>query len=166
MTNEVPSKGLEWTNLVLGAGLACAAFAFTEMPAAAWNAGIVGALIACCSAMALYRYGAWTEWSNLGLGCWGVAAPFLLGFGSAQAAMWTHVSVGLASRRSPSSSFRAAARRRCFPGPTSGNFMEAQAPGDGRAELFPRPSLRCFGGLRVKTRAASPNRQENRSWTP
>ncbi len=95
MTNEVPSKGLEWTNLVLGAGLACAAFAFTEMPAAAWNAGIVGALIACCSAMALYRYGAWTEWSNLGLGCWGVAAPFLLGFGSAQAAMWTHVLVGL-----------------------------------------------------------------------
>lgn len=95
MTNEVPSKGLEWTNLVLGAGLACAAFAFTEMPAAAWNAGIVGALIACCSAVALYRYGAWTEWSNLGFGCWGVAAPFLLGFGSAQAAMWTHVLVGL-----------------------------------------------------------------------
>ncbi|MCF6102693.1 SPW repeat protein [Mesorhizobium muleiense] len=95
MTNEVPSKGLEWTNLVLGAGLACAGFAFTEMPAAAWNAGIVGALIACCSAVALYRYGAWTEWSNLGLGCWGVAAPFLLGFGSAQAATWTHALVGL-----------------------------------------------------------------------
>jgi hypothetical protein len=29
------------------------------------------------------------------LGCWAVAAPFLLGFGSAQAAMWTHVLVGL-----------------------------------------------------------------------
>jgi hypothetical protein len=95
MTNEVPSKGLEWTNLVLGAGLACAAFVFADMPAAAWNAGIVGVLIACCSAVALYRSGAWAEWSNLALGSWAVAAPFLLGFGSVPAAMWTHVLVGL-----------------------------------------------------------------------
>ncbi|TIM63644.1 MAG: hypothetical protein E5Y58_28320 [Mesorhizobium sp.] len=92
MTSEVRSKGLEWTNLVLGAGLACAAFAFAELPAAAWNAGIVGVLIACCSGVALYRYGASAEWSNVALG---VAAPFLLGFGSAQTAMWTHVLVGL-----------------------------------------------------------------------
>jgi hypothetical protein len=95
MTNDVPSKGLDWTNLVLGAGLACAAFAFAALPAAAWNAGIGGVLIACCSAVALYRYGTWAEWSNLILGCWAVAAPFLLGFGSAPAAMWTHVLVGL-----------------------------------------------------------------------
>ena len=95
MTSEVPSKGLEWTNLVLGAGLACGAFAFATLPAAAWNAGIVGLLIACCSAVALYRYGAWAEWSNLTLGCWAMAAPFVLGFGSEQSAMWTHVVVGL-----------------------------------------------------------------------
>lgn len=95
MTSEVSSPGLEWTNLVLGVGLACAAFAFAEVPAAAWNAGIVGVLIACCSAVALYRYGAWAEWSNIVLGCWAVAAPFTIGFGSAQAAMWTHVVVGL-----------------------------------------------------------------------
>ena len=95
MINEVPSKGLEWTNLVFGAALACAAIAFAELPVAAWNAGIVGTLIACCSAVALYRYEAWTEWSNLTLGCWAVVAPFLLGFGSAQAPMWTHVVVGL-----------------------------------------------------------------------
>ena len=95
MTSEIPSKTLEWTNLVLGAGLACAAFMFTELPTAAWNAGIVGALIVCCSAVALYRYGNWAEWSNLTLGCWAVIAPFLLGFGSAQGAMWTHILIGL-----------------------------------------------------------------------
>ncbi|MEI9431984.1 SPW repeat protein [Mesorhizobium sp. Cs1299R1N3] len=95
MKSEVPSKGLEWTNLILGAGLACAAFLFAGLPAAAWNAGIVGTLIVCCSAVALYRYGAWAEWSNLTLGSWAVIAPFLLGFGSAQAAMWTHVLIGL-----------------------------------------------------------------------
>ena len=35
------------------------------------------------------------EWSNLTLGSWAVVAPFLLGFGSAPAAMWTHVLIGL-----------------------------------------------------------------------
>lgn len=95
MKNEVPNKRLEWTNLVLGAGLACSAFIFAGLPAAAWNAGIVGTLIVCCSAMALYRYGAWAEWSNLALGSWAVVAPFLLGFGSAQTPIWTHVVVGI-----------------------------------------------------------------------
>lgn len=95
MKAEVPSKGLEWTNLLLGLGLACAAFAFGALPAAAWNAGIVGLLIVCCSAVALGRYGAWAEWSNIALGCWAIAAPFALGFGAAEAAMWTHVLIGI-----------------------------------------------------------------------
>ncbi|QRM27711.1 SPW repeat protein [Microvirga sp. VF16] len=95
MRNEGPSKGLEWTNLLLGIGLACAGFVLAELPAAAWNAGIVGTLIGCCSAAALYRYGDWAEWSNLILGCWAVIAPFLLGFGSVQTPMWTHVLIGL-----------------------------------------------------------------------
>ena len=95
MTSEVPSKGLEWTNLILGAGLACTAFMFTELPPAAWNAGTIGALIVCGSAVALYRYRDWAEWSNLTLGCWAVVAPFVLGFGSAPGPMWTHVVIGL-----------------------------------------------------------------------
>lgn len=95
MKSTVPSKGLEWTNLLLGACFVCAAFLFKDIPAAAWNAGIVGTLIVCCSAVALIRYGNWAEWSNVTLGCWAVAAPFLLGFQSAQGPMWTHVLVGL-----------------------------------------------------------------------
>lgn len=95
MTSEVPSNGLEWTNLILGACLACAAFLFAGQPAAAWNAGIAGLLIVCCSAMALYRYDIWAEWSNLTLGCWVMAAPFLLGFGAVQTPMWTHALIGL-----------------------------------------------------------------------
>lgn len=58
-------------------------------------ARIVGLLIVCCSAVALGRYGAWAEWSNIALGCWAIAAPFALGFGAAQAAMWTHVLIGI-----------------------------------------------------------------------
>jgi hypothetical protein len=95
MNNEIPSKGLEWTNLLLGVALACAAFLFAALPAAAWNAGIVGILIATCSAVALYKYAAWAEWSNITLGSWAVISPFLLGFGSVPTPMWTHVLIGL-----------------------------------------------------------------------
>ncbi|OAP39209.1 SPW repeat protein [Sinorhizobium americanum] len=95
MRNEVPSKSLEWSNLVLGVCFIYAAYMFGGLPAAAWNAGITGTLIVCCSAVALTRYGAWAEWSNLLLGCWAVVAPFLLGFGSESVAMWTHVLLGL-----------------------------------------------------------------------
>lgn len=123
MPSEVPSKGLEWTNLILGACLACAAFMFAGLHLAAWNAEIVGTLIVCCSAVALYRYGAWIEWSNLTLGSWAVVAPFLLGFGSAQGPMWTHVVIGLcvatiaviqlaASRKSPGASSTVSEARR------------------------------------------------------
>ena len=95
MENEAASKALETTNLIMGVGLACAAFAFNGIPAAGWNAGIVGVLVACFSAAALYRYGAWAEWSNMTLGYWTVVAPFLLGFGAAEGAMWTHVLAGI-----------------------------------------------------------------------
>ncbi|WP_071000394.1 SPW repeat protein [Methylobacterium sp. C1] len=94
MTKQNPNRPLEWTNLLLGGCLACAALAMGGLPAAAWDAGTVGVLIACCSAAALARYGAWAEWTNIGLGCWAVAAPFVLGFGAVQAPMWAHVILG------------------------------------------------------------------------
>ncbi|MDE3819617.1 hypothetical protein [Sinorhizobium meliloti] len=109
MSTEGPNKGLEWTNLLLGAGLVCAAFAFAGFPATTWNVAIVGLLIVCCSPVALYGNEAWFECSNLALGCWAAPAPFLLGFGSAPAARRTHPVIGFALRRSPSSSFRAVA---------------------------------------------------------
>ena len=91
--DEVPSKGLEWTNLILGGCLACAAI-FFKSDAAVWNAGIIGVLVMCFSVTALSRYGDWAEWSNLSLACWTLAAPFLLGFATDQSPMWTHVVLG------------------------------------------------------------------------
>ncbi|KRE00679.1 hypothetical protein ASE61_19620 [Bosea sp. Root670] len=95
MKNEVPSKGLEWTNLILGVSLACASMAFAGSPLAAWNAGITGGLIACLSAIALYRNENGAARYNLILGSWAVIAPFVLGFGAVAAPMWTHVVMGL-----------------------------------------------------------------------
>jgi hypothetical protein len=93
MKADIPSKGLEWTNLIVGVGFACAAFVFTG--AAAWNAGIVGLLIAYCSTVALYRYSSWTEWSNVTLGSWAIVSPFVLGFAAAPGATWTCIAVGI-----------------------------------------------------------------------
>ena len=93
MKAEVPSKGLEWINLIIGAGFACAAFVSTG--AAAWNAGLVGLLIASCSIMALYQYGSWAEWSNVSLGSWAIVSPFVLGFAATPEATWTSIAVGI-----------------------------------------------------------------------
>ena len=95
MNDRIPSKGLEWTNLILGASLFCASTLFAELTVAAWNAVLVGGSIAFCSAVALRRYRPWAEWANLWLACWAIASPFLLGFGSAQPAMPIHAVIGL-----------------------------------------------------------------------
>lgn len=95
MTDPAPSRGLEWTNLVLGAGLFCSAFLLGERPIAAVSAAITGLLIVTCSILALYRFNASAEWSNLALGSWVLLAPFLLGFGSAGSPLAIHLFIGL-----------------------------------------------------------------------
>ena len=95
MTNPAPSRGLEWTNLSLGAGLFCSAFLFGHLPVAALSAAITGLFIVTCSMLALYRFSSSAEWSNLALGSWAIVAPFILGFGSDQSALSIHFIIGL-----------------------------------------------------------------------
>lgn len=95
MINPAPSRGLEWTNLILGAGLFCSAFLFGHLPAAALSAAITGLFIVTCSMLALYRFSSPAEWFNLALGSWAVIAPFVLGFGSARTPLSIHVIIGL-----------------------------------------------------------------------
>jgi hypothetical protein len=63
---------------------------------AAWNAGIVGAVIVVLSIAAIVRFAQWEEWINLVLGLWVVVSPWVLGFAAMAAAMWGHVVIGLA----------------------------------------------------------------------
>jgi len=63
---------------------------------AAWNAGIVGAVIVALSIAAIIRFAQWEEWINLVLGLWVVVSPWVLGFAAMAAAMWGHVVIGLA----------------------------------------------------------------------
>src|SRR5689334_16058075 len=90
--NENPH--LERLNLILGVTLAGAAFFFTSATSAAWDAVLIGSLIACFSATALVRYGLWADWSNLTLACWALIAPFALQFDNVQSALWTHLTIG------------------------------------------------------------------------
>lgn len=97
MTKAVPSKALECINLTLGAVLFIAPFAtgLVAGPVAVWNACFIGALIVLCSAIAIWKYSNWAEWTNVIAGCWLVIAPFALGFATVASAMWVHVLLGL-----------------------------------------------------------------------
>ena len=95
MTNLAPKRGLEWTNLGLGAGLFCAAFLFGDLPSAVLSAALTGLFIVTCSMLALNRFSASAEWFNVALGSWAVVAPFVLGFGSDRSALWIHLIIGL-----------------------------------------------------------------------
>lgn len=95
MKDNVKNKSLEIVNLFMGVAMVCAVFTFSGSPAAVVNAAIVGSIIAMCSLLVLYRYQDWAEWTNLLAGSWAIIAPFVLGFGSLQAPMLTHVVVGI-----------------------------------------------------------------------
>lgn len=71
------------------------ALGFASAGAAAWNAWIVGAVIALLALGALVAFTPYEEWANLALGLWAVAAPWALGFAAIQAAVWAHVILGL-----------------------------------------------------------------------
>ena len=66
-------------------------FAFTARPME-FDAWLAGGAIALISLAAVLVFREWEEWLNLGLGCWLVAAPFLLGYQSRTA---LHVSIAI-----------------------------------------------------------------------
>lgn len=80
--------------LGFAAALPAAAGEATGSPAA-WNAWIVGIVIAAVAAWAIVRFAPWQDWVNGVLGAWLVIAPWVLGFGGLATAAWNHVIVGL-----------------------------------------------------------------------
>jgi hypothetical protein len=84
-------------NLVLGLWLAISPWALAYMTEArpAWNALIIGVIIAVAAAAALIAFHKWEEWVNVGLAVWLIVAPFTLEFATHAVAMWNHIIVGL-----------------------------------------------------------------------
>ena len=94
---ESKQRWQDWINLLLGLWLCVAPFFGLGMlnDTAAGNSYIFGAIIALLAAAALWRPQSWEEWTNLLIGLWLIAAPFVLGFTTQTAAMWNQIIVGL-----------------------------------------------------------------------
>ncbi|MFN3746639.1 MAG: SPW repeat protein [Hyphomicrobiaceae bacterium] len=71
------------------------ALAYAGETTAAWNAYIVGAIIAVAAFAALIAFQKWEEWVNAGLAAWLIVSPFVLGFSGLTYALWNQIIVGL-----------------------------------------------------------------------
>ncbi|WP_072390872.1 SPW repeat protein [Hyphomicrobium sp. CS1GBMeth3] len=86
-------------NCLLGVGLFFSPWAlgFASEQTAAWNAYVVGAIIAVMAFAAMVAFHDWEEWVSVALGTWLVVSPWLLGFSTVGSAMLTHVVIGIAA---------------------------------------------------------------------
>lgn len=62
---------------------------------AAWNAWVLGVVIAVLALWAAFQFAEWHDWVNGVLGVWLVASPWILGFAALTTAVWNFVVVGL-----------------------------------------------------------------------
>lgn len=84
-------------NLILGIWLAISPWALSYMAEAdaAWNAAVVGVVIAVAAAAAIMAFHQWEEWVNVVLGAWLIVSPFLLGYAANETVLWNQIVVGV-----------------------------------------------------------------------
>ena len=84
-------------NLVLGLwlGISPWALSYAGEVKPAWNAHIVGVIIALASLVALIAFQKWEEWVNAALAAWLIVSPYLLGFSTLTYALWNQLIVGV-----------------------------------------------------------------------
>lgn len=84
-------------NLVLGVWIVISPWTlgFAAEQTAAWNAYIVGVIIAVAALAALVNFHKWEEWVNVVLAAWLIVSPWALGTAALSALVWNQVIVGL-----------------------------------------------------------------------
>ncbi|PSJ61124.1 SPW repeat protein [Kumtagia ephedrae] len=89
--------GQDWINLVLAACLFISPWVigFAAETTPAWNAWIVGVVLAALAIGTLTAFAEWEEWANFALGVWLIVSPWLLGFAANMTVAWTHVILGV-----------------------------------------------------------------------
>ena len=82
--NTVTRNWSDSINLLIGAWLFVSVWvlSFASIPAAMWNALILGALVAILAIAALMEWREWEEWTDMLVGAWLVISPWVLGFKS------------------------------------------------------------------------------------
>ncbi len=101
MANSASLRGGEkniqdWINLVCGVLLFASPWAlrFTGDPMAARTAWVGGVIIFLASVAALAQFAEWEEWVALIVGALVIIAPWVFGFTTIHAAMWSCVVLG------------------------------------------------------------------------
>jgi hypothetical protein len=88
---------IDVTNLLLAGLLVCLPSLFASAGgAAAWNAYAVACLIGFNAGLALLGAPAWEEWTNVVLGLWVAASPWLFHFQAQTGATWCFSLLGCA----------------------------------------------------------------------
>jgi hypothetical protein len=89
-----PAFSANWVNVIFGIWVAVSPFAlaFTALPAATWNAVIVGLLIAIL-ALSRSPVNQSVSFLNILLGLWLIASPFVLGI-AASMVFWNSIIFG------------------------------------------------------------------------
>jgi hypothetical protein len=84
-------------NVVVGLWLIASPWAlgYATLTTPAWNAYVVGVIIAVAALAALFAFHAWEEWVSVALGAWLLVSPWLLGFAATSTALWNQLVVGL-----------------------------------------------------------------------
>ncbi len=87
----------DWTVVLLGVWLVLAPFlgigAIGGVPAI--NSYLIGTAVALVAFTAIAQPDLWKEYTNMTLGLWLIAAPFILSFTSQVGPMWNQIIVGL-----------------------------------------------------------------------
>jgi hypothetical protein len=101
MASQSPSPSAylwpNWLTLILGVWLFISPWVLTSAPAGnwAWDAWIIGVVVAALSIAALAQLAQWEDWVSLILGAWLFISPWVLGFYTSMHSMaWNAYIVG------------------------------------------------------------------------
>jgi hypothetical protein len=97
ITEKFPTQWQDAANFLLGLWLVVSPWvlAYADESTPAWNAAVLGAVIAIAAATALMEFQKWEEWITAVLASWLIVSPWTLGFSELQAATWNQVGVGV-----------------------------------------------------------------------
>jgi predicted MFS family arabinose efflux permease len=95
---SITTNWQDFLNLLLGLGLFVSpwVFGYTAQENAAGNAYLAGLIVAAMALAALYAFQEWEEWVSGIFGVWLIIAPWVMGFSTVAAAMYSHVVIGIA----------------------------------------------------------------------
>jgi hypothetical protein len=97
ITEKFTAQWQDVINFLLGIWLVVSPWvlAYADETMAAWNAAVIGVVIALAATSALVAYQQWEEWIVAALAAWLIVSPYAFGFAAMQAAAWNHLVVGL-----------------------------------------------------------------------